>query len=392
MLRPKLLFFLYYAAMASLLPFLVLHYRSVGLTGQEIGVLTGLIPLLAFLASPLWSALADSTQRYRAILVVAIGGALLAVIALRYAVTYSQLMAVTLIFAILIAPVAPLLDFTVLTRLGTQKAAYGGLRVWGAVGWGLAAPLAGILAERAGLARAFDLALLLLLLLTLMLFTFPVDRGVKIATSAWTFRPFINRRWLLFLFAAFMGGIGLAVSSTFLYLYMADLEIDKRLIGLSLSVATVSELPVMVLARRWLKRWSAQTLLTAALFAFALRLALYSLGDVAWVFLTVQLLHGATFSLMLVAGVAYADEIAPVARGATAQGLFSAMLLGAGSFTGALVGGFFYDNAGATRMFQYAAACLAIGGVLLLVTRRVSTLQSPAQKSTHTYVEESNRR
>ena len=34
MLKPKLLYFLYYAAMTSPLPFLVLYYAQLGLTGQ----------------------------------------------------------------------------------------------------------------------------------------------------------------------------------------------------------------------------------------------------------------------------------------------------------------------------------------------------------------------
>jgi len=43
-------YFLYYAALASLHPFLTLFYQSLGLSGSQIGLLTSLPALVSFSA------------------------------------------------------------------------------------------------------------------------------------------------------------------------------------------------------------------------------------------------------------------------------------------------------------------------------------------------------
>ena len=55
-----MLYFLYYAAGAALLPFLPLYYRSLGFGGRRIGFLTSITPLISLIGSPLMSGIADA--------------------------------------------------------------------------------------------------------------------------------------------------------------------------------------------------------------------------------------------------------------------------------------------------------------------------------------------
>jgi PPP family 3-phenylpropionic acid transporter len=112
-------------------------------------------------------------------------------------------------------------------------------------------------------------------------------------------------------------------------------------------------------------------LISIALLLFAIRALLYSLIHVPWLALLIQLLHGPTFSLMWVAGVSYADKIAPPGREATAQGLFAGVMLGIGSAAGAFVGGLLYEYAGPLIMFRLAAlGSLVSAGFILRVDNR----------------------
>ncbi len=58
-------------------------------------------------------------------------------------------------YAFALAPVISLADDAVLGRLGGGTGRYGRIRVWGAVGWGVTAPVVGLLVERWGLGAAF---------------------------------------------------------------------------------------------------------------------------------------------------------------------------------------------------------------------------------------------
>jgi PPP family 3-phenylpropionic acid transporter len=76
---------------------------------------------------------------------------------------------------------------------------------------------------------------------------------------------------------------------------------------------------------------------------------------------------------MWVAGVSYADKIAPNGLEATAQGLFSGVMLGIGSAAGAFLGGLLYDHVGPVSMFRLAALSSLVGfGFMLLVGRKGS--------------------
>ncbi|MEW6753793.1 MAG: MFS transporter, partial [Candidatus Latescibacterota bacterium] len=152
---PRVFYFLYFAASASLSPFLPLHYEGLGLAGRQIGFLAGIPPFLVLFGASAWGALADLTQRHRLVLCLAIAGSTVAALLLGAAPTFSYLVLAVLAFASFMAPIVPLVDNSVMAQLGEHRERYGRIRLWGAVGWGLSAPLAGRLVEGAGLEWAF---------------------------------------------------------------------------------------------------------------------------------------------------------------------------------------------------------------------------------------------
>lgn len=64
---PKVFYFCFYAAKATLVPYLVLYFESLGLSGRQIGFLAGITPLVSLVGAPLWGALADISRRHKVI-------------------------------------------------------------------------------------------------------------------------------------------------------------------------------------------------------------------------------------------------------------------------------------------------------------------------------------
>ena len=353
--------------MASLLPFLVLYYAQLGFTGQQVGVLSALLPVMTLLGVPLWSAVADASGRYRGIILLSVGAAVVWTLAASSATRYLGLLGVVGALSFCVAPIMPLTDTVVLTLLQNERHRYGSLRLWGAVGWGVGAPLTGWLVgrgEAGGLRWAFWVAAALLGSLWAVAYTLPRLEPAPPQKSR-NIRGLVSPVWLGFLLIGLTGGVCLAVSSNFLYLHMTALGMPASFVGLALTSATLSEVPVFFFSSRLLRRYNARTLLLSALTVFAARLFLYSVFAAPWPILALQLLHGPSFSLLWAAGVAYADRHAPEGFRATAQGLFSTALLGWGGVVGALIGGALYDAYGAAVMFRWvavgtAAVCLGV--------------------------------
>src|SRR5690606_6939379 len=140
--------------------------------------------------------------------------------------------------------------------------------------------------------------------------------------------------------------------------------------GLSLVAATVSEIPVFFFSAPLLRKVGARGLLLMALAACVVRLLAYTLLPPVWLVLPINLLHGLTFAALWVAGVSYANEVAPKGLGATAQGLFTGMTMGLGSAGGALLGGTLYDSLGPAAMYRAAACCVLVGLIFFVLAGR----------------------
>lgn len=367
----KSFYFLYYAAAASLVPFLIIYYEQLGFSGRQIGFLAAIPPLVILVSAPLWGAAADATKQHKRLLMFAIAGALVVVFFFSKTIAFAWIIPVVVVYAFFAAPIMPLVDASTMDWLGEGRNLYGRIRLWGAIGWGVSAPLIGWLIEHSSVGWAFYGYIVLMLGGLAVAWFLPI-RETSAQQPFWSGLRLIagNRQWLLFLAVVFIGGMCLAIVSNFLFLYMNGLGASKTLMGLALTFATLSELPILFYSNRLLNRWGARGLLMVALAAYVVRALAYTFISEPWMFLVVQLLHGLSFSAMWVAGVSYADSMAPEGLSATAQGLFSGVQLGLGGIAGGLIGGILYDELGATAMFRWAALAALVGLMVFALVSR----------------------
>ena len=375
-------YFLFFGAAASLFPFLVILYEQLDLTGSQIGFLIGMSPLISWLSAPLWGAVADSTRQHRLLLMLAIAGAIVVVVTLSITTQFLALILVIALFAFFTAPIVPIVDSSVLAFLGSQKDQYGKLRLWGAIGWGLMAPLVGWLSDRSGMQWIFWGYIAFMLLTLLVSYKLPINERSDRPHFVHEARQLLaDKRWFLFLAVVFIGGAGMTMISAYLFLYMQSLGGNKALMGLALTFATISEIPFLYYSDRLLAHWGARRLLMLSLVVFAFRALALSLIQTAWLVLPLQLLHGASFAAMWVASVSYADKLAPPGMGATAQGLLSGAMFGLGAAFGGFVGGLLFAGIGGSMMYRWTSVALLIGLVLfILADRRMARAQTSAQK------------
>jgi MFS family permease len=369
----KAFYFCFFAAGAALMPFLVLFYESLGLSGRQIGILAGISPLVSLVGAPLWGALADYTHRHKLIWASTIAGAIIMALVLSQVSFFFLLIPIVVVYALFAAPIVPLADNATMALLGERRDQYGRQRIWGAIGWGVAAPLIGQLIETRGLHWSFwgyaGIMFVGLLIIQKIPF-YQVDQRTPFWQGAQTLLS--NRSWLLFLFLVFVGGAGQAVIHNFLFLYMNELGASKTMMGLSLTIATISELPIFFYSDRLLARWSAKGLFIFAILMYVVRAMALSFITLPWVVLITQPLHGLTFSSMWVAGVSYADEIAPPGLGATAQGLFTGVFMGIAAATGALFGGILYQDYGGAIMYRIMSTAVAVSVLIFFIAQRMS--------------------
>ena len=364
MIIARVFYFTIFAALAFLMPFLSLYYqKELGLSGSQIGFLTGVAPIISLVGASVWGAVADATHKHKMILLMAVTGVWISVLAIFKAPGFLLLSMAVVFYAFLGSPILPIVDNSVMILLGDRRDEYGLERVWGSVGWGVSAIFAGILIQRLGLHWAFYGFLFLYGVLFFVAMRFPIPE-ISIASNFWQgLRTFATDfHWIIFLLAALVEGLSLGIFLNFLFLHLSDMGSSRTIMSLSLTVATFSEIPVFLAGHKLLRRWTPVQLMAASVALTALRAFLYVGMTAPWQVLVISLLQGPTFAVMWTAGVAYAIQIAPRGLGTTAMGVFGGVVFGLGSALGALTGGLLYQHVGGTAPFIWAgiASILAL--------------------------------
>lgn len=369
-------YFIYYAGLASLSPFLVIYYQSRGLSGSEIGFLGAISPLVGLVAAPFWSGLADATRRHKLIFVFATFSVVVISFLIYAAGSLAWLIPAIIGFSFLGAPIMPLMDSNTMSLLGGRKDRYGSIRLWGAAGWAVAAFIMGPIIVRYGLQWAFYGYAGLVGLAVLVALPIPMG-NVHVTAPFWGGMRalFTNPRWMFFLAIVFLMGTASPSISSYLYLYMKQIGAES-LIGPALSISTLTEIIMFFFAERILRRIKGRGLILIALSVYIVRLLLYSFIASPSLILVIQLLHGFTSPAIWAAGVSYVAEVAPPGLGATAQGLFQGVLNGLGTATGAYLGGVLLQAYGQAVMFQVFAVILFVALLLFgLLGNRISPAQ-----------------
>jgi predicted MFS family arabinose efflux permease len=172
---------------------------------------------------------------------------------------------------------------------------------------------------------------------------------------------------ILFFIVILIGGMGLAMIHHYLFLYLDSLGADTIIMGLALTIATISELFIMYFSDRLLRSWKTRGLIMFGLLMITIRLFGYSLARSPEFALVLQLFHGPTFAAIWMAGVAYVAEIAPPGLGNTAQGMFTGVVMGLGSAFGALFGGLLFQSVGFSIMFTTAGSVVFVAFILFWI-------------------------
>lgn len=255
----------------------------------------------------------------------------------------------TCLIRIAISSAFSLSDTACFQQLGERPQDYGLQRLWGTVGWGITAPLSGLLVdflnERQGFrsyAPGFYLAAGLLVLQCLVGCRWrlgPSQRARSIVRNVG--RLLRQPRHLCFLLDIFVVGSCSSIHWYYVYWYLQELQATKLLMGLTLATQSfLGDLPFMFLSGWLIGKLRHINVVRLAFVGFFLKFLCYSYLRNPWWAIGIELLQGPTYGSFYVAMTSYARSISPPGTEATflsiILGVFDCLGIAAGSCLGGL--------------------------------------------------------
>lgn len=375
-------YFAFYAGIACWGPYIVLYYQRLGLSGAEIGVLNAVTPLgMAFL-SPIWGSLADSRNAHRLILRLALLTTAAVALLLTVATSFWQILPLILLLALVGTTASPLIDSYAVTIGARHGISFGQLRVWGSISYTLVVWLIGV-AMGGEVSPLFLICYAITLGLTcLTTLGLPARRQPSVP-DRWRGAAEMLRRpdMRVLLLVVFLLAISTSPIFSLFGIYITAIGGNTGLLGATSATAAISELPVLFLGGRLVSRLGTRRMMVVALCMYTLRILLYTLvPSPEWV-LGVQVLHGCSYGIYLLASVSMVHELAGPQLAATGQGLL-ASAMAFGQMSGAVISGVLLDQIGIVAIYRLSVGITLLALAVFVLGRRWLGAPGPQTQAT----------
>lgn len=362
----KTLFFFYYGSYGILSVYLPLHYKRVGMSSEQIGILAALFPLVGIAMNPVWGMVADQAADPRRLIRWLLGFSAVFFLMLGQLSHFALLFLAVLLFSIFFTPNNSLLDALTLGVLSRSGGDYGRLRLWGSIGFIFPAVLLWrVLGWKDDLGIVFPLFALLLAVSIVLLFKYPFQRRAHTPRMDFSaFRLLRQPMVALFFFCNFLQVLAMSGYYSFFSIYLAELEVSSRHVGFIWAVGPMAETVALFFAWRMIGRWGVKGMLSASYLATALRFLTLSLRPPIEVVIGTQLLHAFCYGTMHAGSLYYLTGKAGEHNRAGVQGLYNAICLQLSMVVGHTLAGFLAERLGLPAMYR-SFGFLALGTTLL---------------------------
>ncbi|QEP43344.1 MFS transporter [Ectothiorhodospiraceae bacterium BW-2] len=359
--RLSAFYFFYFGCLGTLVPYWGLYLQSLEFTIVEIGQLMALLMGTKIVSPNIWGWIADHTgERIR---VVQLGSllSLLTFSGIFWVESFWGVAGVMLLFSFFWHATHPQFEVVTLNYLHHDHHLYSRIRLWGSVGFILAASTFGPLLEWAGI----ELLLWLLVGIYSGIFISSLlvreCRPISDSDSPPIWQVLSRPEVMSLIGVGFLMQVGHAPYYAFFTLYMEQHGLSRGFIGQLWSLGVVMEVVIFWVMHRLIGRFGLRTLLLTSLLLTIVRWQLTAwLADSLAVILLAQMLHAASFGLFHAVMIALFHHHFTGKLQGRGQALFSSLSYGAGGAVGSYYAGLLWSGYGAMMIYQMATVVTVV--------------------------------
>jgi len=357
-------YFLYFGSLGIFLPYFNLYCYNIGLSGLDIGILSGVRSVTFALFPMLWGHLADRIQGRRGIFIFCNFASMVIWAAFLVTTDFWPMLAIICCFGVFNSPIISFLEAATMETLGRNKRRYGRIRVWGSLSFILTVLAIGKLTDIFSTRLIVPCILFGALLQSLFSLGIPKSGAAPARADSKAVPALLSARMVTFLFCGFLMLVSHGTYYGFFSIHLEALGCSKSFIGLAWTVAVISEMIVMINSNRLFRLLSMEKVLFCTFLIAAVRWLILAEITSPALLLASQVLHAATYGAFHMASILYVDRLSPAASKTMGQAINNAVTYGFGLMVGFFLSGSLYKSAGAAPLFLASAGIALTGGLV----------------------------
>ena len=364
--------FIYYG-FGAFTPLITQYYQSIQLSGTQIGLISAVTPIVSIVTQPLWGMICDKFQIRKGVLVFTLLASGLVGLLFPAVSSFAFVLLLYTLLSVVQSAVVPVSDSIALGYVKKHQMAFGDIRMWGAVGFAIAAFITGLLVERWGPEMIFYSYFLALAVAIFFLRPIPEEAGAapKLNASVLTGVKDLLRlpRFILFLIAAFFIFGSVNANNIWFSLYYQEIGGSVAGVGVAFLLFAGSEAPFMKLAGYFVRRWGLELTIILAGSVSAIRWFWYSSAPSTTAVLALFFLQGISAGFYLATAAQFVRENTPASLQVTALALFFSVGHGLGTMLCNLTAGVIKDTFSMLTIYLFFGTVTAVGLIPLLLIR-----------------------
>ncbi|MCX7710661.1 MAG: MFS transporter [Clostridia bacterium] len=359
-----LYYLLYFSGFALYGVFIPIYLDSIHYSQAAIGFLISIGPVATVLGQPIWGAAGDRSKNKADILRIILLGIGLSVVLFGLSTNYFYLLIVMSALTFFQSALGPTSDAITLEYTENTGWKYGPIRASGTLGYAIMAAAAGIIIKN-DMHLIFILYMLIIAFAAGSTFMFPRIPGHQSGKSKVSlFSLLKNREMFMLMLFVLVTHTFIGFYNTFFPIYFKHLGSGNALVGISVALAAVSELPFIFFGDRILEKLGVKRAIFGSVLLLSIRWLLMSFISNPYIILFLQVLHGPSLVFLLFSMVVYVSKKAPKELRSSGQALYAMVYSGLSRIIGSAFGGFLSDKFGIQSVFLTGAVVTAISLVV----------------------------
>ncbi|MFZ3088108.1 MAG: MFS transporter [Methylotenera sp.] len=360
-------YFIYYFFVGAFVPYWGLYLQSERFSAADIGILMSLFQISRIFAPNFWGWLADHTGRRAQWIKLTAFLGLCGFTAVFWAHGFFWLFFVMATLSLFTSSTLPLAESLTLAHLATTNGHYSRIRMWGSLGFIVAAVVLGFMIDIAGITSLLWFLLIVQMTLFVLSYTLPEPKVAAHEHDHFSIWQVIKQPNVI----ALLVGCSLMVTAhgvlyNFYSIYLSEHGYSKGMIGLLWAVGVICEIAIFMLMPKIMARFSLKAILLISLALAMIRFGLIGAAvDNVWLLILAQTLHAATFGSFHAASVEVIAQFFKGRHQAKGQAIYNSVAYGVGGTIGGVAGGYALQYFGGQQTFLLAAIFPLIGLVVI---------------------------